>query len=109
MGLKEVAVTAASAGDAHSLFLSADGAVFSCGRNQHGQTGRPDSSAEELQVARRIVGLDDVHVVAIAAGDSHSLMLSADGDVYGCGANAYGQLVRAGRYLVQHSHRNQVR
>ena len=87
-------VAAAAAGDSHSLFVSAAGAVFACGRNQHGQAGRPGATAAELCVARRMAGLEDVQAVAAAAGDAHSLVLAADGDVYACGANAYGQLVR---------------
>ena len=94
VGLEDVSITSASAGDAHSLFISSDGAAFSCGRNQHGQTGRPRSTSAQLLVAKRIPGLEHVRVVAAAAGDSHSLLLTEDGEVYACGSNSYGQLVR---------------
>jgi alpha-tubulin suppressor-like RCC1 family protein len=95
-GLEGVPVTAASAGESHSLFVSAAGAVYACGRNHRGQAGRPGASAAALSAAGPMAGLDGVHAVGAAAGDEHSLVVAADGDVFACGANAYGQLVPAG-------------
>ncbi len=82
------------AGLNHTLALREDGTVWAWGLNDVGQLGAPTtedcggSSCSTVPV--QVPGL--YNVVAIAAGDFHSLALKSDGTVWGWGANSTGQL-----------------
>lgn len=95
----------ASAGYQHSLFLTNDGRVFACGENKDGRLGigtpaashdgkgcngrrRPD--AHDYYETPQLVQADDI--IAIAAGEDHSLFLKRCGKALATGANNYGQL-----------------
>ena len=82
-------------GALHSLALDRSGRVWAWGANEGGQLGRDPLTTRcgrMLCSARplRVPGLG--RMVAIAAGDMHSLALDAQGQVWTWGANAYGQL-----------------
>jgi regulator of chromosome condensation len=80
--LGKVRMRAIAVGGLHTLALSDAGAVWSWGCNDDAALGR--KGAENLP--GRVRGLlNDVPVKAIAAGDSHSLALTADGRVYAWG------------------------
>jgi alpha-tubulin suppressor-like RCC1 family protein len=87
-------ITAISAGKDHSLFLDSNGKVYSCGMNKAGQLGRNTTETtgafkyddKPIQITSNIV--------AISAGNEHSLFLDSNGKVYSCGQNLYGQLGR---------------
>ena len=57
------------------------------GENQYGQLG--DGTYNSTNLPEEVVSNG---VVAIAAGDSHSLFLKADGSLWGMGLNGSGQL-----------------
>ncbi|MCX6873797.1 MAG: hypothetical protein NTW21_08310 [Verrucomicrobia bacterium] len=89
-GLK---VTAIAAGKYHSLALGEDGRVFAWGDNSAGQLGCGNQTGSMVPVAVDFSGaLAGKVVVGIAAGIGSSMALTADGIVYGWGANQYGQL-----------------
>ena len=86
-------VVAVSAGSYHSLALLSDGTVRAWGYNGYGQLGDGTNNTRTSRVP--VVGpgggvLDNV--VAVSAGDSHSLALLSDGTVWAWGANGDGQL-----------------
>ena len=83
-----------AAGDDFSVFLAVDGTVFVCGHNGHGQLGIGLSPGLHQHAFHptRVESLSDVHITAVAAGRYHTLFLSAEGKVYACGSNDYGQL-----------------
>ena len=112
-------VIAVSAGREHSLALKADGSVWAAGRNDYGQLGTNDwgpplppppparttraDDYDRLGTDNRwwrrstftaVITPDssDAKVVAISAGDYHSLALKADGSIWAAGRNSYGQL-----------------
>jgi alpha-tubulin suppressor-like RCC1 family protein len=103
-GLSDVGVVAVEAGGRHSLALTADGQVWAWGGDDNRQLGNsaetetrqttlqgvPISSTRYRSTPLPVTGLDDVE--AIAAGGSHNLALTADGTVWGWGANNRGQL-----------------
>lgn len=90
-------VTAIAAGDAHSLALDAEGRLFSWGDNDYGQLGNDGSLSSPVPVSVVSSGmLLGKTIVAIAAGEDHSMALSADGQVFAWGANSYGQLGTGG-------------
>jgi alpha-tubulin suppressor-like RCC1 family protein len=84
---------AAVAGSEHTLLLTADGAVYAMGTDYFGQCGQGRSAGAFVKTPVRVRGaLDRMRVVAVAAGEYHSLALGADGAVYGFGANRQGAL-----------------
>lgn len=89
-------VTAIAAGGDHNLALTASGAVWAWGDNASGQLGNglscvPSSGANCFTYTPQHVSVIS-NVVAIAAGDSHSLALTASGAVWAWGDNTFGQL-----------------
>ena len=88
-------LVAAAAGGTHSLVWSADGAVYSWGSNYNGQTGHgPDVAAMEPGLAwpRRIGSLRGEHVVSVAAGGHHTLVVTKSGTLYAFGRGRHGAL-----------------
>ena len=86
-------VVAIAAGTNHSLALTSNGTVFAWGANIDGQLGNNSTVTSPVPVAVDASGvLAGKTVVAIAAGDKHSMALTSDGKVYAWGANLAGQL-----------------
>src|SRR5205807_2135690 len=82
-------VVAVSAGGYHSLILTAQGQLYGCGWNENGQLGLGTDVANQrtwcqLPIAEK--------VVAVSAGTYHSLILTAQSQLYGCGSNGNGRL-----------------
>jgi alpha-tubulin suppressor-like RCC1 family protein len=84
-----IKITKISTGQYHSLFLTSEGRVYSCGNNQYGKLGL-DSSEASIKTPRLISVLSNVR--EIACGYLHSLFLTSEGRVYSCGRNNWGQL-----------------
>lgn len=85
-------IVAIAAGAAHSVALSSSGAVFTWGSGQSGQLGHADRS--DIAVARKLQAVLEGRVVSIAAGGSHSLLLTDTAQVYAFGKGRNGQLGR---------------
>jgi alpha-tubulin suppressor-like RCC1 family protein len=95
-------VRAVAAGGDHSLalgdapnpadpLLSKSGLVWAWGRNDHGQLGDGTKDHRSRAVAvRDRFGNPLENIVAIAAGQSHSLALKDDGTVWAWGSNRWG-------------------
>ena len=69
-----------SAGDCHSLALTADGAVWSWGNGAYGKLGHGDQQTQLLP--KKVEVLAGQRVVAVSAGLNHSLAITADGAVF---------------------------
>lgn len=75
----------------HSLFLKNDGTVWACGYNFDGELGDGTNGAAANKLSPvQVLGLTGI--IAIAAGEKHSLFLKNDGTVWATGYNGYGQL-----------------
>ena len=73
----------------HSIALTADGAVWSC----YGALGMLGHGDEQRQLLpKEVEAFADQRVVAVTAGGSHSLAITADGAVWSWGSDLYGRL-----------------
>lgn len=79
-------VVTAAGGQYHSLFVTADGKLWTTGWNQYGQLGNsmPNNTNNPTLVAG--------NVVAVAAGSGHSLFVKTNGTLWAMGYNVDGQL-----------------
>eukprot|EP00947_MAST-08B_sp_MAST-8B-sp1_P005310 g5310.t1 len=88
--LSGVRVSAVSAGYEHSLFLTEDGKVYSCG---HGGFGKLGHGNRECQLVPKLIeALSGVRVCGVSTGEDHNLFVTEDGKVYSCGRGCYGTL-----------------
>ncbi len=81
--------TAISAGGQHSLVLLEDGTVRAFGNDEFGQVGN-GTFTELIEKPVAVQGLSNV--VAISAGEDHSLALLSNGTVWAWGNDEHGQL-----------------
>jgi alpha-tubulin suppressor-like RCC1 family protein len=82
-----------AAGRYHTLALSTDGRLYTWGSNRFGQLGESThaqhSTPQPLELPR---SLAQTVWKQVAAGDAHSVALTADGHLYAWGNNCAGQL-----------------
>ena len=89
-----VKVSAMSCGESHTLFLSGDGIVYSCGMAEYGRLGIIDNWNTDVLVPHRLSEVfNEDKIVQISAGFNHSMALTADGKVYSWGRNDQGQVI----------------
>ena len=90
---RTVRFIAVAGGGSHSLALTDDGFVYAWGLNNYGQLGDGTTTTQTRPVKVLLAdGTPLNNVIAISAGFSHSLALTADGLVYAWGINVNGQL-----------------
>jgi alpha-tubulin suppressor-like RCC1 family protein len=82
-------VTAVAAGQYHTLALRGDGTALSWGNASEGRLGDGSSGRSQSSSLPGLVGADGI--VAIAAGERHSLIIVRDGTVGCFGSNFLGQ------------------
>lgn len=81
--LRQVRMRTVSAGHVHTVAVSELGRCYTFGCGKEGRLGHGD---EEPRYAPKVVqALENIPVVAAAAGWRHSLFLTARGEVYSCG------------------------
>eukprot|EP00795_Rhopilema_esculentum_P017123 gene17123-8647_t len=88
--VKEVAVS-----KYHTIFLTEDGTVLSCGQGRGGRLGH--GNEQTVLSPQKIAGLNGMFCTAVSNANDHSLVLDQMGQVYSFGLNAYHQL---GHYPV---------
>lgn len=93
-GLASELITSISAGQYHSLALTADGRVYSWGWGVHGQLGI--GSIEDALHPKPVTHLNGKVVNQICGGHGHSLFLTTSGEVFTCGSSVFGQLGNGG-------------
>jgi RHS repeat-associated protein len=83
-------ITAIAAAGDNSYALAEDGTVWAWGDNSYAQLGNPDARHTQ-NTPVRVAGLPS-NVATIAAGGTHALAVTADGEVWAWGNNNTGQL-----------------
>jgi alpha-tubulin suppressor-like RCC1 family protein len=83
-------ITSVVGGEQHTLVLFVDGTMAAWGANWAGQLGDGTTISRDTPVS--VVGLNGIHIMAIAASGHHNLALSAGGNVYAWGWNDHGEL-----------------
>lgn len=80
-------------GGVHACALTAAGALYCWGENNHAQCGVDPATfdTETLPVPVRVANVPD-SIKAMALGDEFSLLLTQDGSVFSFGDNSYGEL-----------------
>ncbi len=82
-------------GAGHCAVLTAEGAVWTWGSNQHGQCGQQRTGG--CATANAVHALSTSKGVQLACGAAHTLVLTTQGRVYAFGLNATGQARAAAR------------
>ena len=82
-------IKAIAAGGFHSMALDAGGRVWVWGNNYVGQLGTSDTETSFSPVL--MAGNFNTRIKAISAGLYHSLVLSDQGALFGCGDNDVGR------------------
>jgi alpha-tubulin suppressor-like RCC1 family protein len=88
-------VVQAAGGERHTLALTSAGQLFAFGNNKYGQLGNATGiNAETANPAPALVTLPGAvgAIVQVAAGEGHSLAVTASGQLYAWGLNDDGQL-----------------
>uniref|UniRef100_A0A0D9YFR5 RCC1-like domain-containing protein n=1 Tax=Oryza glumipatula TaxID=40148 RepID=A0A0D9YFR5_9ORYZ len=88
-------ITCVSAGWNHSGFATDSGQLFMCGDGSFGQLGAGDNHPRNLPF--EVAYFTTKHVVRLALGMRHSLVLLKDNSVYGFGSARRGQIGRCAR------------
>jgi alpha-tubulin suppressor-like RCC1 family protein len=83
-------IVSVAAGADHNLAVDEGGGVWVWGRNNYGQLGKGSRSLAERTPLELNLGVG-VFAESAAAGFSHSLILTTDGEVLGFGRNNSGQ------------------
>ena len=91
-------VIAVAAGSRHSILLVDGGEVYTCGDGACGKLGHGDTCFQ--WTPKRVKDLAGEEVVAISAGESHSLCALRGGRVFGWGSGAVGLGSRLVEYPV---------
>ncbi|KAL4115725.1 hypothetical protein PRIC2_012731 [Phytophthora ramorum] len=64
--------------------------LYTFGRNDYGQLGHNDSI--DRKVPQHVEALNDQHIVSVACGQYHTMVVTATGKAFAFGKNDYGQL-----------------
>lgn len=76
----------------HTLALKNDGTVWAWGRNTNGQLGIGSITSKSVPTKITWFSERNIFIVGIAAGSSHSLAISSNGNVYSWGLADNGRL-----------------
>ena len=87
---KKIFIIDIKCGGEHSLFLSSNKNVYTCGHGYLGQLGLGNN--KNINLPTIVQSLTNKKIIEIAAGWSHSLVLTSEGNIYSTGCNKYGEL-----------------
>lgn len=74
----------------HTIFLTEDHKVYSCGAGENGQLGL--GNMQSVPMPTLIPTFSNVRVIKVECGFYFSVFVTDNNDIYTCGRNHYGQL-----------------
>ena len=77
-------------GNGASYAIDDAGTLYAWGQNSNGQLGLGDEAHRDVPTV--VTALEDETVIDVSSGTSHTVVLTADGDVYAFGSNTAGQI-----------------
>ena len=88
-----IKIIAISAGLFHTLFVTENGMVWSCGINKYGQLGYGYPNNVHALYPKKIEFLieQNIKIQTCASGHAHNLLLDEEGNVYAFGRNCFGE------------------
>ena len=89
---KNIKINEISVGHLHTLFLTAEGNIYSCGENRRGQLGHCNQNSYARAYPKQIEFFKErkIKIKHCASGGSYNLVLSQTGEVYAFGDNQFG-------------------
>ena len=87
---KNIKIIDIKCGGEHSIFLTNDGKVYSCGHGYFGQLGLGNNKNVKAPIL--VQSLSNKKVIEIAAGWSHTIILTNEKNVYITGCGKFGEL-----------------
>lgn len=75
----------------HSIVVTTKNKVYTCGNSSRGRLGNGVADTPQASFTQ-ILDLGDLKIIMIDTSNHHSLLLTAQSDVYSWGWNGYGQL-----------------
>lgn len=88
--LLEVKISRVVAYSSHSIAIARDWRVFVCGTTTDGRIG-VEPTPVPLSSFQQLHSLDGLNIIGADCGDAHSLFLTKDGHIYGCGYSTDGR------------------
>lgn len=88
--LEKLGINNIKSGQQHSVFLTKNGFVFTCGSGVFGSLGHGGSFV--TKTPQLVKTLSDKIIIDIACGEAHTLALTETGDLYAWGRGFEGQL-----------------
>lgn len=85
----DISIQDIKAGDSHTVILSNDGKLFTCGSNEYGQLGHESLTQRRLNL---VSSLGAYTIKSISCGANHCLAVDEWGKVFSWGTNDTGQL-----------------
>lgn len=87
-----VTINQIAAGKTHTLILTSEGRLYGCGDNSNGQLGLEDRLRSRNLIEIPLQWPVNEIIRQISAGSYHTLILTSDDKLYGCGMNMDFQL-----------------
>lgn len=81
-----------SCGWAHTIVLTTDGRVFTCGDGENGKLGHGDTQDKSMPTQVEVEHFNGIQIVMVAAGIHHSVALGENGSVFTWGDGDCGCL-----------------
>ncbi|CAD7695826.1 unnamed protein product [Ostreobium quekettii] len=91
---EEIMAAVVSCGGSHSVSISRRGDLYSWGLHSSGELGLGRHAPTEVFLPRQVI-LTHRRIVSVTAGESHTLAISENGELWACGRGRRGQLGRA--------------
>lgn len=79
-------------GSHHTVILTDNYNLFSCGLNNYGQLGNENNTNSNSLIQTNLTTLNDNKPIYVSCGSYHTTILTQSGKVYSCGLNIDGQL-----------------